>query len=518
MAIVVIVQGVSLKETRQALANLRSPLSGRTALTSKRTMACPLPGTARPTDDLSPSLSEPYPLESDVKDFSITLAHSRTMCNQFRVTVTRTDPTICHKAADTAVSRDPATQEFITKKLGPDTIQVRVDGAERYMMDTPTEYSIENCSYSYDFRLNAPGAVWLSVMQIFEDYQGYYELAPNTTIPLKMSYNFLTLVPVQLDLCGGACPDYEPKLRGKPAKVFRPESVTNETAVNTASFPACGGDDPVPGTYVRSAHPSTLYPTDPLAKNGHGRQAGALYDFIPSECTWQHDGLKYRDHSSCLEKEHKALILGDSHGRAVWDMLDLRLHGNNSILATSSKAAQKSVQMGGLLLDFIWDPFVRSPHDCNYINQFDTIIVSTGSHQAAWECDTTPTSEMVVQAERIFGKEWTERCAATSYKKPKFIYLNAPAFWYPYFSYRMDCRTPHRMEDWNNKMSKIAREHGWAVIDVHSLTQPFAIDLPGLDGIHYFKTDAIDPIGDEVLDKLGICGNRAQPYTVNFLP
>lgn len=101
-------------------------------------------------------------------EFNISIAYAPAACNQFRVKVTRTDPSICSLARDGRVSASPAEQEYITKIVGPDTFSIRVEGAERFAMSTPTRYSREECSYEYDVRLNTPGTVWLIGFRMFQ--------------------------------------------------------------------------------------------------------------------------------------------------------------------------------------------------------------------------------------------------------------------------------------------------------------------------------------------------------------
>ncbi|KAI5476459.1 hypothetical protein MNV49_007706 [Pseudohyphozyma bogoriensis] len=517
MGVLLLLQQESLMQTRKTLSSLHQPILELVRPTSefdKPSIKCPMPGTPRPSDPLTPSLSKPYPVDIILSDFDMSIAHSLTTCNQFRVKVTRKDVNVCRRAATRDVSKSPEMQEFITKKLGPDSFQFRVDGAERYVMDTPTEFNSDECSYTFDFRLNVPGAVWFSGMHYFKDYDGFYELYPNTLTPIAPVYKDFLPAPLQLNLCNGACPEYQPGLLGKNNLVFNPyTSKSSAFAPPPHDLPACSsGPDPVPGTYVPTALPAVLYPPAPLPHNKANHPSGGLYEFVPDGCTWQHDGLRYRDHSSCFEKPHRSLVVGDSHGRAAWDAIRHRLEGNNTVVDRSPKGTFKSAQMGGFWLEFVWQPFIELPHNCEYMDQFDSVIISTGAHQGCFKCDTIDTAAISLQAERIFS-EWpaNEKKCGKRTVPTKYIFANTPAFQYGPMHEKLECRTNVRLEKWNLEMNRIARKHGWAVVDVHSLTKPFAIETPKLDGIHYMNTDAIDPIGDELIAKMGICGNRAKP-------
>ena len=120
---------------------------------------CPLASAPRPSTPFTPgSLSTYELLESNLDDFTMSIAYAHSACNQFRVKIQRTDQSVCHKAKDQKVSDDRATQEYIRTRLGPDTFQLRVDGAERLVVDTPSHFDSSECTYEYDFRLSTPGA------------------------------------------------------------------------------------------------------------------------------------------------------------------------------------------------------------------------------------------------------------------------------------------------------------------------------------------------------------------------
>ncbi|KAI5475957.1 hypothetical protein MNV49_000564 [Pseudohyphozyma bogoriensis] len=502
----------------------RNPLNaaGKSTLESLRKLkgasadlgvVCPVPGTSRPSSPmLSRTLSKPYSIDVAGKDFDVSLAYSLTTCNSFRVTIKRTDPDICRTLAHQLVSPNPETQAHITKELGPDTFQVRVDGAERLMMSVPTNFSSATCSYSYDFRVNAPGTLWLGIVHVFDNYDGFYEMHTNETSFVPPLYHALLPTPLQLNLCGQSCPSYVRPILDAPSNVFDVLTVDRDPSEDpTASFPACSGDDPIHGTYVPHALPSVLYPPVPLPHGPDGI-IGGLYDFIPTECKWNHDGLRFKDHESCLKKPHKALFWGDSHARGAWDAVRHRMEGNDSIVQLSNKQPMKHAVIGELFLEYSWDPHLEAPHSCDLMQHFDTVVISTGAHQAGFRSSTFTTKTLVKRLEALF-ESWPRLSAQCGRKTPtKFIYLNTPAYWYPPKHHGLEGRTGPRLEHWNEKLTKLARVYDWAVIDVFSLTKPFAVDTIQADGIHYLKTDAIDPIGDELIGKMGICGTAAKTH------
>lgn len=281
------------------------------------TYFCPLATSARPSAIDTGDLSSYTKLETTSSEFVLSIAYAHSSCNQFRVKISRTDPTICAFAKGQVLSSDPETQGYIMNELGPDTFQLRVDGAERLVLDKPERFDVSLCAYEFDFRLNTPGVVWLSGLLLFKvgpslrlpDHQahvpsslqgfgGFDEI--NTGSPgtpqghLDATSQQLFPSPVQLTLCTKEClPFLSPVLSSKPNS-FDPLLL----ALAPPSSPsACTGPEPIVGTYVTSALPSILYPPEALPVGKKSLTAG-VYDFVPSDCTFQHDGLRFKDHSS----------------------------------------------------------------------------------------------------------------------------------------------------------------------------------------------------------------------------
>lgn len=139
----------------------------RAVLGSGPAYTCPLASSPRPTAPFhSGSLSYFHQVERHHRDFDISIAYSLDACNQFRLKIKRNDVSVCHHPVK--VSNNAVEQDYATKVLGPDTFELRIDGAERFAMSTPSRFSKVKCEYEYDVRLNTPGAVWLTGTHIFE--------------------------------------------------------------------------------------------------------------------------------------------------------------------------------------------------------------------------------------------------------------------------------------------------------------------------------------------------------------
>lgn len=133
---------------------------------------CPSPSALRNTSTLlDPSTLSPLTSISTLSPkFNVSLAYSLVACNSFRVVISRADRRTCAPLGvdELQPSYDAETWEYIKTVLGPDAFQVRVDGAERLVMDTPSKYDQTTCSWTFDFTLNAAGTVWLGIIHQYE--------------------------------------------------------------------------------------------------------------------------------------------------------------------------------------------------------------------------------------------------------------------------------------------------------------------------------------------------------------
>jgi hypothetical protein len=104
-----------------------------------------------------------------------------------------------------------------------------------------------------------------------------------------------------------------------------------------------------------------------------------------------------------------------------------------------------------------------------------------------------------------------------SSRRTKLIYLPAPAP--PPRTDRWprdvgDRRTSARGRVWRDLTLELTRREegeegkdaGWAFVDQYDLTRSFDWEVLELDMGHYLATDALDPLVDDVLGKMGICG------------
>ncbi|GAA5895258.1 hypothetical protein JCM6882_006630 [Rhodosporidiobolus microsporus] len=507
---------------------------------SAATLICPSPFLGRPKDAFSASSSfSPFSLlASSHPDFTLSLSYSTKHCNAFRLRMARKDRSQCDGSVP-ELNEDKATTRFVQGELGPETFQLQIDGAERLVVDDPAVFDREECAYEYEVALANSGAAWLQVAHLYKDYNAYTS-TPKHEIPRLLTP--LLDTPLQLSFCDSSCTPYSPPLLSKRASVLRAE--TDTSPAPPPSLPACTGPQPIRGSYVPSALPSLLYPPHQLPMTPSRPSAG-FHTFVPSGCSFQHDGLRFRDHASCVRKKRSTLFIGDSHTRGLYDVMLHRLEGNDEMALTSFKVANKAQDIEKLHLEFLWDPFLQSTPSCSFLTAFDSLVLSSGSHQACYKCP--PTREYLAAMEKVFtewpdviaqcrDRELTRALVKREERRTKsageeeeveekkraeedeqiaflarpfsFIFVTSPA-WYPQAVEKYDCRTAQRMGRWNDLATDLALKEGWSVVDAGALTKPIQQDTRFMDGVHYIKTDAIDPMVDEVVEKLGICGNES---------
>ncbi|GAA5821007.1 hypothetical protein JCM11251_001917 [Rhodosporidiobolus azoricus] len=507
---------------------------------------CPDPRLPRPSSLPSKHFSSPISLPAShlpeaSSAFSLSLSYSTTTCNSFNLLISRTSGASLSRCRQMEQSinpadDDPVLEKWVREKLGPDSFAVQIEGAERLMMDVPSEY-LGDCRYLYRFRLNNAGRVWMNVSLVYEDYQAFHELdAPEGSRP-KPHIQLVPLVPapVELDLCSLHCPSHVPTRLGPPSLI--PPSVRADPAHSPLAFiraltgstsssaatdldprlsdlPSCHSipRTELDGAYVPSSPIDLIHPPYPVPLDLRStRPTAGLYTYVPSQCSYRHAGLRFRDHTSCLTAPHNAFFLGDSHARGVFDIVKHRLEGNDSVAEASPKALNKNAYVGNLYMEFMWDPYLTAGLDCDFIRKYDSITISSGTHQLSWNCPRA--SALLAQLTKVLAtwpsllRQCHARPSSSStpraQKNPKLVFLLIPPF-HPQL-HNHDCRTGPRIGYINENLRESAEENGWEVVDVERYVKPVAVDQLVGDGVHYLRLDAAEPVADDFIDLLDIC-------------
>jgi hypothetical protein len=126
-----------------------------------------------------------------------------------------------------------------------------------------------------------------------------------------------------------------PPKRLLPSRTFFTyPTASASTSISTAVLSACSGRKPIQCSCL-TAHPlDILYLpfglSDPIGTSVVGR-----CQFVPIGCKWLHAGRGFRDACKCTKTKKNVLVMGDSHGRVVYDTMLHWLQGNQGILTIS---------------------------------------------------------------------------------------------------------------------------------------------------------------------------------------
>lgn len=377
--------------SHSALADLFSTRKQRLFFLPTAIFACPSPFTPlQPSQSPSTppsSSSSPYTaLSSRNPTFSLSISHDPSTCNSFTLRIRRNDEARC---AHMESSVDPApedeqTSKWIRENIGPDVFSVQVEGAERRMEDVPTVYS-GGCQYEFSFRLRNAGLVWLSAEWLFEvrlffvfsrsrrplarhgqltlgklqDYEGFKEMEDmlyGRPTPKLLKYPLLD--PIELDLSSSStsCTPYSPPPLGASTDRLSFSGTQHSSSHDNirSTLPDCSTvRSPLSGSYIPNSpyslrNPAAMLPPSLQASNR--LSPAGLLTWVPSSCTFSHAGQRFQDHTPCKAKPHKALLIGDSHTRAVYDIIKWRMQGNNRIALDSVKELEKNSTAGELSL------------------------------------------------------------------------------------------------------------------------------------------------------------------------
>ncbi|GAA5936548.1 hypothetical protein JCM3775_000850 [Rhodotorula graminis] len=487
-------------------------------LDTSRPYTCPDPFAPRSATSSLERRSSTFVVPTLSPSFSLALVHDLSTCNSFEVVISRTDVERCRRAEyEIEPSLDEDLNQWIKSRLGSDTFAVSVEGAERQLLDVPSEY-LGNCSYAYRFNLVNAGPVWITVELLHEDYEGFKEPREVvTTRPAPVLARLPLLEgPLKVDLCPSSCAPYMPP-RLVPDELFvslssfdAPSSLGNAVErARPTPLPPCNSTSSFAGAYLPLPHYALAHPQARLpgstGATAERRASAGLYTYHRPSCSMDHAGVRFVDHSPCLASRHKALFLGDSHARVAYDVIKWRLEGHDDFALESPKDLLKNSTFGNLGLYFKWDSYFDQKLSCDYLDQFDSITLSTGSHPACFKC--APTSQWVKHVEtRLHDLADLLRTCPTR-KSRSLLFFTLPSF--PPEIGRNDCRTGPRMHRWSEELRRIAHEQGeWEIVDVEQYSRPVQDDIRLFDGTHFLRTEAIDPVVDEIIARLGFCSER----------
>ncbi|TRM55581.1 hypothetical protein BD626DRAFT_524622 [Schizophyllum amplum] len=477
---------------------------------------CPAPRTAK-VHQIDRARQLCTPLKSALPAFAVSLCYERDAYDAFTVRARRVDQKECARLeAKGPQVEDEQMREWVRKERGPDTLWLRVDGAERISTQWSTYEG--GCAYRFDVHVRNAGDLYVDLWHAYEDYQGFVEGQHMRALPWPpLLQRRLLEQPIRLPWAASDCrpytvpPIFESHLTEVPAPLTPADQALED-------LPPCTGDDPIRGSYYPANSLDVLWPEWNYPQP-HGRPVGGRYRFMPHDCEWRHAGMRASTAHRCTRRRESVYMLGDSHGRIIYDGMVHRLNGTGGVMHASHKLEFKSAKVGQVEFAFQWDPrgelIAAEPQKiCAALieRKVDVFFASIAFHLALDE----PTHVFLDRLEAVFDA--VHHCTKPAdrghgqhgaYSGPRTRVLVTPAAVAP----RQDGdaaaskqkSTNARHAYWAALAAPVARARGWAVLDQFALTEPMAWEPMFTDRLHYLLTDAHEAIVDEAVGRTGLC-------------
>ncbi|KAL1689736.1 hypothetical protein GGG16DRAFT_57138 [Schizophyllum commune] len=478
---------------------------------------CPVPRSSK-TRAIDHGKQTCVPLGSRSEAFAVSLCYERDAYDAFTVRVRRLDQKACARIEE----RGPQVDDEEVRKLvrttrGPDTFWLRVEGAER--ISTQSSAYEGGCSYRFDVPVRNAGDLYVDLWHAYEDYQGFIETDDMRSLPWPpLLQHPLLMQTLRIPWGSSDCRPYTvpPIFDSHRAEVPAPLAPADHTLDD---LPACTGLDPIRGAYY-PAHPLDVLWPEWNYPQPHGRPVGGRYRFMPHDCEWRHAGMRAASAHRCTRRKSSVYVLGDSHGRLMYDGMVFRLNGTRGVMHASPKIEFKTAKVGQIDFAFQWDPrgelMVTEPDQiCATLveRRVDVFIASIAFHLAIDQ----PTHVFLTRLEQLFDA--VDRCkrpashghrkSHPAYAGPRARVLLTPAAMAP----RQDPpaansrqkSTNARLAYWTALAAPLAKSRGWALLDQFALTEPMAWEPMFTDRLHYLLTDAHEAIVDEAVGRTGLC-------------
>jgi len=192
-----------------------------------------------------------------------------------------------------------------------------------------------------------------------QDYNAFREdnIVAGTRHRPELLMTSLTAVPLELDICAPTCAThYAPRLGFSLPPAFPLSRTALQPGPNLPSCGARARAGTLGGAYLPTRPIDQLYPPFSLPysyhPSTHSRTSTGYNAFVPAECAWTHAGTRFADHAPCVAREDKqrVLFVGDSHARAAFDIVTVRLEGEGAVASSSVKLEVRNATVGSLFM------------------------------------------------------------------------------------------------------------------------------------------------------------------------
>ncbi|KAJ3342690.1 hypothetical protein HDU83_005975 [Entophlyctis luteolus] len=460
----------------------------------------------------------------DLPTFKVLHCESATVCGAGAFILRRKDTKACSREMAMRVAWESEFDKQLKAEIGPDAFTVVFSGPQR---TTPSSWRhLGDCNYQIPYRLINPGNYTVTIVHTHSEFNAIQE--KRHTWQRVINEKLLKEFPV------AGC-----------TEICRSYTVANVERM-WSTLPVCDRVNPVQGVYLRSKEGSMV----PREKQQY--EAFKIpYFWVPVGCKFDQLFQNNDESHLCHNNNHSIKILGDSHMRIMWDVLDRRLaragplHDNNMQgdrtnfyvtdaalnkawhhadparnapvgLRTMLEFAGRDGFLRWFSTDYPLDPAYNAETQTNDIDRkladFDVVVFNVGTWLMAAMRDGGNFSAsryrafLVNCAESMM--EANRRRIAIGKDPLVFIWHGLSV--YPIFEtfseddkIKKDLRTPYRLKIWSDIAEGVFSKYPIRRLDNFELTLPFLYDT--VDGAHYHRTPAVEAQADELLHKINLC-------------
>ncbi|KAG0344187.1 hypothetical protein BG004_004664 [Podila humilis] len=453
----------------------------------------------------------------------------------------------CQLAPNTQLSQDPATNQYASSFLGPDTFRIVLLGPER--LSLMQQQSLGNCTYAIPYMISRPGQFWVQkILHVYQNYDALDEIVPGEWNPKYVGVNILDASSsdqqgdpyYRFHVCGHCIPivaaDDAVEL---PACPKAANMLAKQYGIYMAKTTIHSVRDAV-------GHPYEWVPARPRCRLMPSQESFEAVDKDEDSPELQSAKAKSEQ---CLETTRTIYFVGDSHVRQLFSGVMQRLQGRPgpidrpiqdtdmyTILAGNIEArldfdpelktlaALVRYSLGSIDHGEDGDKDVEALDDPALLEHFDTVVVGFGYEAGRSRWTTTQFLERSKTILTGLQKIHEERQLASGgdakgrRHKLKVIWMGLPAWTDKPATGTgatkndpVGFRTNPRFLYWDKMVEQmivgINREVGGeGIVDKLSgfeITMPFKSSAE--DGIHYTQDIPINGLAAELIHKLDLC-------------
>ncbi|KAF9908423.1 hypothetical protein BX616_000165 [Lobosporangium transversale] len=455
---------------------------------------------------------------------------------QARIGDTLLETEACQPKPNTVLAKDPTTNLYTSRYLGPDTFRIVLIGPERISL--LQQQPLGGCTYAIPYLISRPGRFW--VQKILHTYQGYDALNENMSSQWTPEYLNTDLIAeetrqsqrfYQFNVCSHCVAwvaiDEAEGLGGTQ------DICSNTPSTQSRQYGIYSARLPIESLWQAVSHPYEWIPARPRCRFYPAQTAFEPVDESDSEEV----KAEKEEAAKCLQLKRSIYFVGDSHVRVLFSGLMQRLQGRSGKLDAPIQDRKSHVlKIGNIVARSDFDPSLNETlarirysangqeddkvnvPDLAVLNEMDTVVVGFGSFAGHWT-----TAQFIERIKAILDGlvELRKMRQAVKAGAPqdkmsslKVIWMGLPAWTDNTAADQRDIagwKTNHRILYWNKLVDGMidninAQVGGHGMIDrlsTFEITVPFKNITQ--DHLHFTTETPVDSLSAELIHKLVLC-------------